>query len=281
MVVVRVGLSVCVCVGGLGWGRGQICASPGVGMLRIHLLKQIQEPAGWQLTAGPGRSLAPPPWEALRPAAALTSPPPPPPPPPGLQATQAPLDRQRSALSYHGYDRAGPHCFLLPQLAVHLRLYRPPALGAPQLQPGRIVSKDVPPYFAARNAVSEGGACSPGRLARVHCVLYWLCKGSLRWHSLSWGGAHLQPIPLGECTTCSSVAKRPTTAARALPGCPGVDDRPIPLGRQQLRHLARLGILHHHRRVHVRQGRAVVVSSMPRALPRQRCAEQRGALGRG
>ncbi len=69
------------------------------------------------------------------------------------QAAQAPLDRQRSALAYHGYDRAGPHCFLLPQLAVNLGLYRPPALAAAQLKPGRIVTKDLRPYFAARDAV--------------------------------------------------------------------------------------------------------------------------------
>ncbi|KAL4451557.1 hypothetical protein ABPG75_007219 [Micractinium tetrahymenae] len=65
---------------------------------------------------------------------------------------QAPLDRQRSALSYHGYDKAGPHCFLLPQLAVHLKVSRPRALTGAQLTPGRIVTADIRPYFAARNA---------------------------------------------------------------------------------------------------------------------------------
>lgn len=71
-----------------------------------------------------------------------------------MQEQQAPLDRQRSAVSYHLMDNAGPHCFLLPQLAVHLKVSKPPELTATQLVPGRINVVSMKPYYAAANAVS-------------------------------------------------------------------------------------------------------------------------------
>jgi len=58
----------------------------------------------------------------------------------------------RSAISYHLFDRRGPHCYLLPQLALNFNVWKPRTLGAAQLRPGRVVAATMPPLYAARDA---------------------------------------------------------------------------------------------------------------------------------